>query len=147
MMCLMTLLLQAQSEQYVDLGLPSGTLWKANNEAKLITFKEAFPKYTNNLPTKEQFEELKNKCVWTWYGKGYKVIGPNGNFIVMPTTGFLGASGDFYQNNWGQYWSSTLPPDRSGCEAWTLSFSSATIDINYNSYSLLGFAVRLVKKP
>lgn len=30
--CLMTLSASAQKTEYVDLGLPSGTLWKSKNE-------------------------------------------------------------------------------------------------------------------
>ena len=45
---------------YVDLGLPSGTLWKEYNEnCGLITYDQARHYYGNSLPTKEQWEELK----------------------------------------------------------------------------------------
>ena len=45
-----------------------------------------------HMPTKEQMEELIASC--TWQGgrvngvTGYNVIGPNGNFIFLPFTGF-----------------------------------------------------------
>ena len=56
-MCLMALTMNAQ--QYVDLGLPSGTLWKAENEiAGHYTYEEAVVKFESKLPTKEQWEEL-----------------------------------------------------------------------------------------
>ena len=47
---------------YVDLGLPSGTLWKGKNEGGWYTYEEAISMFGNLLPTKEQFEELIN----TW---------------------------------------------------------------------------------
>ena len=41
------------------------------------------------LPTVREFRELLNKCEWHWIdsndGKGYKIIGPNGNSIFLPT--------------------------------------------------------------
>lgn len=44
------------------------------------------------LPTKEEMEELMNKCKWKWvsYRKtnGYKVTGPNGQSIFLPAAGF-----------------------------------------------------------
>ena len=40
------------------------------------------------LPTKEEFEELHNKCKWVWLkyegNDGFLVIGPNGNSIFLP---------------------------------------------------------------
>ena len=50
---------------YVDLGLPSGTLWAsdylrdADGNLLLLSFVEAAPL---NIPTKEMFDELKNHC-------------------------------------------------------------------------------------
>lgn len=73
---------------YVDLGLPSSTLWKRNNEVcGLIPFDEARTLYGNKMPSLEQWEELKNECVWTWTGEGYKVIATNGNYIFLPAEG------------------------------------------------------------
>jgi len=72
------------SEEYVDLGLPSGTLWKAQNEpCGTIKHDKAMSMYGSNLPTQEQFEELINSCVWTWTGKGYNVMGPNNKTIFL----------------------------------------------------------------
>lgn len=78
------------SAQYVDLGLPSKTLWKNANENghyEYYDYYEAFQKYGNNLPTLEQWEELKKMCKWTWTGKGCKVVGPNGKSIYLPAEG------------------------------------------------------------
>lgn len=44
------------------------------------------------MPTVEQFNELLNSCSWVWatYNSvnGCKVIGPNGNYIFLPASGF-----------------------------------------------------------
>ena len=75
---------QAELLKYVDLGLPSGTLWKHLDENGEYTYNDAESKYGKKVPSKQQFEELLNKCKWTWTGDGYKVIGPNGNSIFFP---------------------------------------------------------------
>ena len=53
-----------------------------------LTYDEAMERYGNMLPTKEQFEELKTKCQWTWTGSECRVTGPNGSFIVLPAEGY-----------------------------------------------------------
>ena len=132
---------------YVDLGLPSGTLWKELNEGgdyAYYTFDEAINKFGNKLPTKQQLEELISKCTWRWTGSGYKVIGPNGNSIYLPAAG----SRDYDSDNVSlvgtnaNYWSSTL---YSSDSAWDLLLSvtwGTSMGYNYRDF---GFSVRLVR--
>jgi hypothetical protein len=72
---------------WVDLGLPSGMLWRSHNERGYYTHEEACEKYGPMLPDKNDFEELQEYCTWTWTGCGYKVVGPNGASIVLPAAG------------------------------------------------------------
>ena len=133
------------SQGLVDLGLPSGTLWKNANEGgdnARYTYDEAVRKFGNKLPTKQQLEELKNKCTWTWTGSGYKVIGPNGNSIYLPAAGYRNCNGGVYNvGTSGDYWSST-PNDSD--YAWYLDFSSSEVDMHY-CYRCNGLSVRLVQ--
>ena len=127
---------------YVDLGLPSGTLWKDKNEPGFYTFDEAVSKFGSKLPTREMLEELKSSCKWTWTGKGYKVTGPNGKSIVLPAAGYRNCSGSVYDvGSYGYYWSST--PIDSGY-AWYLYFDSGSVYI-HNISRCYGFSVRLVQ--
>ena len=85
---------QARREQlrtvgYIDLGLPSGTLWKDKNEPGGWRHKKLSPFRSwvsdgngGHLPSVEQLTELKDRCRWTWVGNGYQVTGPNGNKII-----------------------------------------------------------------
>ena len=96
--------IQSILSDYVDLGLPSGTLWKNANEGgdnARYTYDEAVSRWGSKLPTKEQLVELKNKCRWKWTTrkgvKGYKVIGPNGKSIFLPATGYRDCNGNVLQ--------------------------------------------------
>jgi len=143
---------------YVDLGLPSGTLWKdQNEESGFLTYNLAVSQYGDNLPTKEQMEELRNSCEWTWNGKGYKVVGPSGEFIVLPALGYLdcnresrgmgldpNATGDYMFT--GSYWSSSKSGvDLDGASrACVLFFNSNKI--NVGAFDFCNWmSVRLVK--
>ena len=141
------MLISCDNKGYVDLGLPSGTLWKAVNESGgdgFFPYNEAVSQFGGQLPTKEQWEELKDYCEWTWrepHG-GYKVTGPNGKFIVLPAAGSRNCVGSVYGvGSNGDYWSST--PGGSDY-AWSLLFFSSSVDmIGRNRCN--GLSVRLVQ--
>ena len=130
---------------YVDLGLPSGTLWKNANEGgdyARYTYDEAVDRWGSKLPTKEQLGELRDKCTWTWTGNGYKVTGPNGNSITLPAAGIRLCYGDVGGvGALGYYWSSS--PDDSDI-AWNLYFNSSKVYVIRGSRSN-GQSVRLVQ--
>ena len=84
-----------QESEYVDLGLPSGTLWKSKNEkGTYYTYEEAISQFGDKLPTRDQFAELQAFCTWTWTGKGYVIKGDNGNSIVLQAVGFRNCDGN-----------------------------------------------------
>lgn len=89
------------------------------------------------MPTKNEWEELKFKCEWTWTSKngvnGYEVRSKtNGNTIFLPTGGRKGykdtTSDPIFIGEHGYYWSSSLSKDRS-YYACVLSFSSDNISL------------------
>ena len=95
---------------YVNLGLPSGTLWKDCNEPGLFSFDEAVSKFGNKgLPGQEEWEELYRSCRWTWTGRGYRATGPNGKSIELPADGYRDADGNVTQVGFsGFFWSSDV---------------------------------------
>lgn len=135
------------AQSYVDLGLPSGTLWKKSNEGGVFvhyTFDEAIKDFGKSLPTEKQLIELKNECDWTWIGNGYKVTGPNGNSITLPAAGirYCHSDVDYVDvGTYGAYWSST--PDYSDLECY-LNFDSSEVNV-YGRSRCSGLSVRLVK--
>ncbi len=134
---------QERRKAFVDLGLPSGTLWKDKNEdGGFYTYKQALSKFGSNLPSRKQFEELKSKCSWTWTGNGYKVTGSNGNSIVLPASGYRSCHGIVINvGSDGYYWSST-PKDSDG--AWILYFFHGGVGLDGFS-RCSGLSVRLVQ--
>lgn len=71
------------------------------------------------MPSKEQFQELEKLCTWRW-GKlngvrGWKVIGPNGNYIFFPATMDNGMT--------CRYWSSSVFREDQPDRAWSLSIA------------------------
>lgn len=125
---------------YVDLGLPSGTLWKDKNESGFYDYDAAVRSFGSKLPTKEQLKELKDSCQWTWTGSGYKVTGPNGNSIVLPAAGLRRGSSVGAVGTYGGCWSSS--PNGSD-DAYGLGFDGSDLGMGRcNRY--LGLSVRLV---
>lgn len=137
---------------YVNLGLSSGTLWKNSNEGGdnvLYTYDEARRKFGEKLPTIQQLQELKNKCTWSRSGNNCKIIGPNGNHIILPAAGLRGCHGDLAgMGKIGSYWSSSL--GASGCP-WQIYFcfdSSNIVEVRvFSDDECHGYSVRLVQNP
>lgn len=131
------------SGNYIDLGLPSGTLWKKNDENNgFYTYEKSLSIYGKELPTKEQWEELKNLCQWSWISNGYKVIGPNGQCIFILARGYRECDGNKTSEYvLGGYWSST--PD--GMEnAWSLGFNSMGVYMA-SGFRCRGRSIHLIK--
>ena len=130
--------------EWVNIGLPSGTLWKSANEPGIFGYYDATSRYGSCLPTKEELQELKDVCQWLWTGSGFKVTGPNGKSIYLPAEGYRHFDGSKYgSGTYGNYWSRT--PDDTG-KAWELYFYRGGIYTNSNSISE-GLSVRLVRRP
>lgn len=85
--------------EFIDLGLPSGTLWAKDfeqEEGKFIylPYGEACKL---NIPTIDEWEELREKCRWDVESyladevhceiRCVKCVGPNGNFLIFNCTG------------------------------------------------------------
>ena len=126
---------------YVDLGLPSGTLWKDHNEPGFYTFDRAVQQFGKKLPSKAQWEELINSCKWQWSDSGCKITGPNGKHIFLPAAGYRDCDGSVNDDGWGCYWSST-PFGSDG--AWLLDYGEATEITIGETIRCQGGSVRLV---
>ena len=122
-----------QHPHWIDLGLPSGTLWQCCNEG--ATAPEGYGEYYNyndalshNAPTKDQIDELLANTTSEWT----TLNDVNGRWFTSTTNGgkiFLPAAGGRWGTNYygggiyGRYWSSALR-EYAPSNAHFLSFSS-----------------------
>lgn len=117
---------------FVDLGLPSKTLWKNhNNEGgwNNIFTHDQIIFLKDSIPTKEQCEELIKNCQWVWNGDGYNIIGKNSETMFLPVQ-------EKYNTTF--YWTRT--------NTWKLCISQKYISL-YKSRDFYGlYPVRIVKK-
>ena len=181
--------------EYVDLGLPSGTLWATCNvganspeeDGDYFAWGETEPKdyyywntykwsngeynitkyssqvdnkteldpeddaaYVNwgpewRMPTKEQLQELIEKCTWTYTTlngvNGQLVTGPNGNSIFLPVN-----SRQQYSDYDGYYWSRTLASSIF-TNAYGLSFMWDFLYLNDYYGRSSGLTIRAVRVP
>ena len=140
---------------FVDLGL--SVEWATMNVGAdtpegygdLYTYDEAqelSSDTTNRLPTKGEFEELKNRCKWKWTKqnkiRGYRVTGPNGNSLFLPAAGYRRCTSEVsIVGEFGDYWSST--PGNSD-SAWMFLFISDGLCM-VDKERCHGYSVRLVR--
>lgn len=74
-----------------------------------------------HTPSKEDFEELINKCKWKWIEfcgiPGFKVASSNGRSIFLPAVGYYDTVSIAANGIYGHYWSSTI------CDGTNYSYS------------------------
>lgn len=136
-------------KEYVDMGLPSGTLWASENEEGYFTFDEAVEKFGNSLPARWQFCELAENCDCVFDIEKRALICKskfNGNTIEFPALGYR----SFYCNvfigvdRYGDYWSRT--PHTNGEDAWYINVDNdGRVDPTFLSNRQYGMSVRLCK--
>lgn len=88
--------LRDNETEFVDLGLPSGTMWSTDYE-KIDDDHYLFVPYADtkmfNIPNIEQWEELVNVCKWEYDKNGgfheAYCIGPNGKVLKFYLTGLV----------------------------------------------------------
>ena len=82
------------------------------------------------MPTKEEIDELCEKCNWEWTGSGYEVTGPNGNSIYLPAAGSRIGVKLHGDGLYGGYSSST-PNSENTQDAYGLGIDSDDQDRNW----------------
>ena len=126
-------------KEYVDMGLPSGTLWASENEEGYFTFDEAVEKFGNSLPARWQFCELAENCDCVFDIEKRALICKskfNGNTIEFPALGCrYDTGGPDSFGDIGFYWSCT-PCSDSRTFVWYFRFH------NYDKYGPIHFCAR-----
>lgn len=140
--------------EYVDLGLPSGTLWAADY-VKSDDGSRAYIPYGQaeqlNIPTKEQWLELMESCRTGVVQDGDRVSklifkGPNGNILSFETTGYIQVSGISFPDKACFWIKSEYEESSLDQEMVTILYCSNSIG-RYISSMFVGYGlpVRLVK--
>ena len=78
---------EKKNAKYVDLGLPSGTIWRTGNEEGFYTYNQAVSKFGQNLPSESHWQELRDNCTWVLENNNYLILGKNGNSMILPSVG------------------------------------------------------------
>lgn len=135
--------------KYVDLGLPSGRLWAAENEVPYLCFDAARTTYGDLLPPADAWQELHDHCKWKWdeHRKGYLVTAVNGDSIFLPAAGFrndVHIYGRHTASSVGLYWSSTA---HDVICARHLCFGVGYVHPLAKNYRYWGLSIRLCKQP
>ena len=144
---------------FVDLGLPSATLWAGKNLGATVEYdygtyyawddamnavSQANPAWS--LPTWDQLDELLRKCDWVWVLSpvaGMKVRSREvGTEIFLPAAGFVGNYGLTNDTEAGYYWSQTP----FGTWRRTLAFIEDGPEIGAEEQLTTGMPVRPVCK-
>ena len=102
------------------------------------------------MPSKEEVQELRNSCTWTWTTmngvNGYKVTskksGYTSKFIFLPAAGMMSGSKVQNAGTEGDYWSSSLYAAES-CSSWSPYFTSSQFSTG-DCYRYFGLPVRPV---
>ena len=149
-----------QEHEFVDLGLPSGTLWatcnvganKPEDYGDYLSWDEGKTvdaKWGNGwqMPSKEQWEELvqNTKTIWTTRNgvNGRLFIANNGNSIFLPAAGYLGECFLYGAGSFGNYWSSSLDTNHpSYARGFRFHSSDTGMGGDYRTYGRPGRAVR-----
>ena len=151
---------------FVDLGLPSGTLWCRHNagarseeeagrgfsyeDAKRSAFEEGV------IPDTSDYAELRSFCDFTWDSDRKGMIATskkNGESIFFPATGFIGEIGGYKNPGKGKYacyWqvpSKTLgrSPNQGSGFTFHIDDEGDVVELNVNSAHML-YPVRTVMK-
>lgn len=131
--------------KYIDLGLPSGNLWAEQNEDGYYTFDEAVAKFGDNMPTKEDFEELRKHCWKRWDNerKGMELMSDNGAKLFMPAAGCRYEQRVCNAKVCGYYWSSSYYDSN---DAYYVHFDYSCLNPQSLNYRTSEFSVRLIKR-
>lgn len=145
--------------KYIDLGLPSGTLWADENiifpntsQIDYCDYDTVIQKFKDNAPTEKDYAELVQYCKCRFiHQKGLVIVGPNKNSIFLPALGLY--SIDPFPKIWakpyaGYYW--IIGDDQNPR---TLSFNKEDNGhlpehLDESRYELYGnhFCLRTIKK-
>ena len=149
-----------EETEFVDLGLPSGTLWasdyvkKDDNDITIYVTQENGADY--EIPTYEQFKELMDECKWeqksekNWTESGFYYwhdwaicLGPNGNKITFEKTGLYETTDSLTRTSEIFFWLNNKEYFHNNCASITFNSLNIGSEKMFSGYKL---PIRLVKR-
>ena len=128
------------AHEFIDLDLPSGTLWATENEPEKYQFNKARKIFCEQLPSIKSWEELIKNCRRESDIEHKRLIltGPNGNKLYLPTTDF-----NYEGSVCSGYWSSSP----HGVDyAHSMYIFKRVVSTKWSAYRLAHLSVRLCKQ-
>ena len=130
-----------------------GTTYKSKDLGSNISKKNEYdPAYLYNenmcLPTSTQWQELLDKCTWTYTQVNnknvYKVVGPNGNSILIPLSGYKNSGTKLVKGNThGCYMSDSIYSSNTNQYSRTADFESTSKKIA-TTRKMVGRSIRAI---
>ena len=140
--------LRNNKTEYIDLGLPSGTLWSSSYEE--IGKERLYLPYDKakemDIPSEDQWTELQKECRWTIYSGILYCIGPNGNSIFFEKTGYISVKKNKEIPDWSFFWFKNDEEDKTECYSAEMSWGTAYKVRSYPKFRGYSLPIRLVKK-
>lgn len=148
----------SKETEFVDLGLPSGTLWssdyvKDDKANAIYVTQENSADY--EIPTYEQFKELMDECKWeqksekNWTEGGFYhwhewviCLGLNGNKVTFEKTGIYEATDSRTRTSEILFWLNNKEYFHRNCASITLNDLNVDSENVFSGYKL---PIRLVK--
>lgn len=99
--------------------------------------------YYWSIPTKEDWQELIDKCTWSRFGDDFMVRGPNGQVILLPAAGYQDGLNTYDAGKEGYYWATSVD-EGSPDDAWFMHVKGAKPEF-YSFYRYQGRSIRPVQ--
>ena len=142
----------SEETEFVDLGLPSGTIWssdyvKTDNGNVVYVTKENC--VDHDIPTFEQWKELVDECKWkqmsekNWTESGFYhwhewaiCLGPNGNKITFEKTGIYETTDSRTRTSEILFWLNNKEYFHRNCASITLNDLNVDSENVFSGYKL-----------
>jgi hypothetical protein len=139
--------LRLNETEFIDLGLPSGTLWSSSYER--IGEERLYLPYDKakemNIPTEDQWRELRKECKWSIDSDKLYCIGPNGNSINFERTGYISIKKNKEIADWSFFWIKNEEENGNECYSAKMSWLTASDERFYSIFRGYSLPIRLVR--
>ena len=139
--------LRSNKTVFIDLGLPSGTLWSSSYER--IGEERLYLPYDKakemNIPTENQWRELRKECKFYIDSDKLYCIGPNGKSINFEKTGYISIKKNKEITAWSFFWIKNEEEIGNECYSAKMSWHTGHDEKSYSIFRGYSLPIRLVR--